>query len=234
MVFEVDDMKSSIEQPYPYRKLEEPLPHHQHSDYARNTSQTKFPRRISSYLAIAQMLFGMVAIITDMVHMMAVRDDALMMGQGIFCGVLFVVAGSLVKLSAKKQTRCVIVGCMVMCIIAAVFTLSLLYIGGKMLGFALNVNCSEISGPNCETLVKHGAAVGAMLLVTSVSEAIASIWSASLCCACICCGANYAPVTVIYYTGVAPHGSHTEGAHVVVPGTIRQLDETELDHHTVK
>lgn len=227
MAFEVDDMKSSLEQPYPYRKLEEPLPQrHQHTDYARNTSQIKFPKAISSYLAVAQILFGMVAVITDMTHMLAVRDDALMMGQGIFCGLLFVVSGTLVKLSAKKQTRCIIVGCMVMCIISAVFTLSLLYIGGKMLSFALNVDCSDISSPNCETLLKHAAAVGALMLVTSVSEAIASIWSASLCCTCICCGANYAPVTVIYYTGVAPHSSHTEEAHVVVPGTIQHLDES--------
>ena len=87
--------------------------------------QKRFPRRAVQGLAVAELLLGLAGIAS---HVALLLLDQLGIGEGFFCGVLFLAAGLAGLASVHKSSACKISAFMVLNILASVFSAILLVV----------------------------------------------------------------------------------------------------------
>jgi len=176
-------------------------------------------------LGIAQIVCGVLCFIFQ-IAAIAVGATAAFVAPGIWCGILFVIAGCLGVASASSKTACTIVATMVLSIISSVFVFNVLIVAAVALG--VDNDCHDYHYydyyyPYREECNKPPKlAMSGILLLLSIVELIASIWASVLCCSAVCCGRRMPSQTTVMYTsgGVQYPGQvvvMNSGANPMIP-----------------
>lgn len=164
-------------------------------------------------LGIAQVVIGALCAIFNLVILVTSSYNGGLgeAGHGFWCGALFVITGSLGISAGAKRQRCQIVSFMVMCIISAIFTISLLTIAS--IGAAIVKEDCDYYGyyydrngyypyysRPCQNMNNYGVVVSmeALMAALAIVEAIVAIWGSAICCKSgVCCCSRPVQTTVI-------------------------------------
>merc|ERR1719229_238292 len=117
-------------------------------------------------------------------------------GEGIYCGIFFLIAGILGVVAGRKSTTCNISAFLVLSIIASLFAAT------QFIFSVINT-----------ILVFHAdltlTLVFLVLALTALTEGVVAIVCSALCCGACCCGAGPRSGQVLYLPGVSPGVSGT-------------------------
>jgi hypothetical protein len=142
----------------------------------------------SVVLGIILIIVGILAIIYDTVAIcIGIIAGAAGDGQGISCGVFFIITGSF-GMAARNKNRCLIITFMVLSIISAIAAFGL---------FALSLR-SAVGNSGHDTA---GVALASLLVTAAFVAKVISIRGSVICCRAVCCGSNNVPVYRVVQSG---------------------------------
>lgn len=171
----------------------------------RSRTYDRYQHKQSIGLGVTLIIIGILCIIFNGVCIGATvthydYSGLAYVGHGIWCGIMFIITGGLGVGAGIKKTRCLIVSFMVMCILSATITISLLTIG--IVGACdASTHCDynydygynygyPYYYPPCEQMSGYNVIV-AMESLMAISGFIAgfiAIWGSALCCGSgVCC-----------------------------------------------
>jgi len=178
----------------------------------RSTTYDRYQSKQSIGLGVTQIIIGILCIIFNIVCIRVVYDydNLAFIGHGFWCGILFILNGGLGVGAGIKKTRCLIVTFMVMCIISATTTISLLAIG--ISGACIAADYCEYNydygysypgyyNPPCERMSGYNVVVAmeALMAILGFIAGFTSIWGSALCCGSgVCCCSHSTPFPVYY------------------------------------
>ena len=176
--------------------------------------ETLFAKKAASALSIVQILLGIISIICQFVIIIVLhtnphcgpqsdysneyryssycydRDYIAGVGEGIYCGIFFIIAGGLGLLASHKTSTCNISAFMILSIFASIFSAILIIISSIHLIVASVGN--RIQAPELKT------AMFSIMVLSGVVEGVVAIICAAVCCRAWCCTGGGAMGRVVY------------------------------------
>merc|ERR1712038_815254 len=174
-----------------------------------NKQEKQFAKKTSKILAIIQIVLGAVSIfcqigiiierhVENNEYYNQNRSDYwryyshhIITGEGIYCGIFFIIAGILGVVASRKSTTCNISAFLVLSIIASLFA-------ATQFIFSVINTIMVIHADLTLTLVFL------VLALTALTEGVVAIVCSALCCGACCCGAGPRSGQVLYLPGAAP------------------------------
>ncbi|XP_074642420.1 membrane-spanning 4-domains subfamily A member 12-like [Tubulanus polymorphus] len=133
-----------------------------------------------------QICTGVITFITHIVYLLSFPYGLTSIGYGIWGGILCVVAGSL-GIACRKGSRCLTIGCLVLCIVSAIACFFIIVFSSISLLFGGFARYRYRDG--------GGRASDSILLLFGVLEMIVAIVESAYCCHSVCrAPAQYYPV----------------------------------------
>lgn len=190
----------------------------------RSTTYGQYKHKQSMGLGVTLIIIGILCIIFNSVCIGLSAADYdyynsfwSYIGHGIWCGAMFLITGGLGVGAGAKKTKCLIVSFMVMCILSATITISLLTIA--IIGACLADECHYYYGygygypyyyPPCEKMSSYEVIVAmeAMMAILGFIAGVICIWGSAICCCSgvCCCNSHPTPVIAQQPAGYYPNG----------------------------
>jgi len=178
------------------------------------TSQQRKKREYASRVAIGlgttQILLGTAAIGLGIAEI-CVEAALYMLGMALWCGVFFIVSGSIEIASGKTRRRCLIMACMVLSILSAVACAAML----AMYTFAVMLDSNRTYFNERGFTYHYGVKqvlVDSLIIVVAVAEGVIAIIASAVCCREVCC--NNIPTMQVGY--LIPAGQNIETGKVAM------------------
>ncbi|XP_070540099.1 membrane-spanning 4-domains subfamily A member 4D-like [Ptychodera flava] len=147
-----------------------------------------FASRATMVFGIFQIIFGGICVlqgITAVVIVCKVSES----GTGIWCGVMFAVAGSFGIAASLKKTNAMIITTMVLSIISA--TMAGIACIISVFAAVIEENCYQWDGDwypyYCDTEYDGRVAVDSLLAVVALAELVIAVLQSAFCCSAYCC-----------------------------------------------
>ncbi|XP_006820852.1 uncharacterized protein LOC102802982 [Saccoglossus kowalevskii] len=178
-------------------------------------------RRSFARLSIVQIIVGSLSLVFGITSIV-VGCVGSYSGIGIWCGIFFIVTGSLGCITSMKFTNCWIITSMVMCIVAATLSGPIFVISAAVTVAHENTyileECSYNKYGHYDCTYGHDytcTGIDAVLLVIAIIEFISAIIQASLCCQPLCCSQRNQPM--MYYVAGQPYGVPQQATVYMMP-----------------
>jgi len=189
-------------------------------DKENKAKENKFAKKTAKGLSIAQITLGATSIFSQILIIILSSiypsrsyysyENICGIGEGIYCGVFFVIAGSLGLLASRKASNCNISAFLTLSIIAAVF-------GALQVSLA-SVNLIGATGADYAAGPKIG--LFSAMIISGFAEFVVAIISSAFCCRGCCCTGGPTSGQVVYLSQGEVEGAPTqslEGAQIPVP-----------------
>jgi len=189
-------------------------------DKENKAKENKFSKKTAKGLSNAQITLGAISIFSQILIIILASiypsrsyysyENICGIGEGIYCGVFFVIAGSLGLLASRKASNCNISAFLTLSIIAAVFG-------------ALQVSLASVNLIGATSAdYAGGAKIGlfSAMIISGFAEFVVAIISSAFCCRGCCCTGGSASGQVVYLSQGEVEGAPTqslEGAQIPVP-----------------
>nr|XP_006825658.1 PREDICTED: uncharacterized protein LOC102806397 [Saccoglossus kowalevskii] len=153
----------------------------------QNGDRPRFAHKTAKAFGICQIIFGGLAMIFGFV---AISLNNVMANGGvpIWCGALFIVTGIIGVVSSVQKTTGIIVASMVMSIISATFSGTVLLIISSIACGLERYEYCYYYHQSCDNGVRKRQIIDGMVILLSIVEAIIAIINSALCCRAVCCG----------------------------------------------
>ncbi|XP_077993585.1 uncharacterized protein LOC144447435 [Glandiceps talaboti] len=172
------------------------------STQPNNGERPGFAHRVAAGLGICEIIIGVLAIILGSVTIVN-ESGMYFVGSPIWCGVLMILTGVFGVTSAYFKTTCLIVTSMVLSILSASLSPSLLGIASASMNWIddcdyfwqSSYNGYYNCGPDEDMQGVH-----ATLIALPIIYVIVAIINSAFCCRAVCCGTSSRQTnTVVYY-----------------------------------
>ncbi|XP_070540233.1 uncharacterized protein [Ptychodera flava] len=163
----------------------------------RKIKRPGFASRATMAFAILQFIFGGICVILGITAIF-IECSLSELGTGIWCGVMFAVAGSFGMAASLKKTNAMIITTMVLSIISAIVAGIACYLSS---GIAVNeqlcyysaehfINGTRVRDDDyydCDAYYGRRVAVDSILGVVAFAELVTAILQSAFCCGAYCC-----------------------------------------------
>jgi len=166
----------------------------------KDNRKNTFAMKTAKGLSVTQITLGVISILCQGILIFLYQtynelyDNIAGIGEGIYCGVFFLIAGCLGLLSSRKPSTCNISAFMTLSIIASVFGAAQIIIASFNL---IGVRFHGYYGPADDVQVAKVVLFSIMILAGLV-EGIIAIISSAVCCRGSCCTGGPASGQVVY------------------------------------
>jgi len=170
-----------------------------------------FPEKAVFGLSIFSIVAGLLSIILQVV-LFCVGDYFEHIGQGVWCGIFFLLSGSFGAYAAKHPSPCSVINLMVFTILAACMCVPYIVLDGIGIGSHNYRRRWSLGGT--------GMAIYSIMLILGVTTGIASIVLSALTCRTTCCKAVKSTGAVMYNPATAqaiPLGNISQVINSQVP-----------------
>jgi len=155
----------------------------------QNVTSDSFAKKSAKGLSIAQISLGsatmlcqFLIIIISTTYTQKYRENICGMGEGMYCGFFYVIAGILGLSATRKPSRCNITAFMILSIIAAVFS------GIHILISSINLmGNTRYNGYNEPIGRRYNQVLFVAMILSALAEGVISVICATLCCRAYCC-----------------------------------------------
>ncbi|XP_074660788.1 uncharacterized protein LOC141913214 isoform X2 [Tubulanus polymorphus] len=205
----------------------QPLGQQQMQQDTTRADTTRYPhRKAHMAMGIIQLICGGLVIVAQVILVASRESRFAAIGQGIWGGVCFMVAGSL-GMGSRFARKKILVATMVLCIISAVVAISVMIISAVLIPIDrfrwTRYSCPH--GYNCRRYIYHpmNVAMHSFIVIFSLVEFVIAILQSAYCCRAVCCrsgtssrAANQSAVVV--YLNYAPPPATTSADATNVRG----------------
>jgi len=176
-------------------------------DKNKPSNEERFAKKTAKILSIIQIILGIISILAQSILIMiyySARHSYAGIGEGIFCGIFFIIAGTLGIVAARKPSTCGISAFMVLSIIASLFSAVLLIMSSIKVFFKLILAAES-----------HITMFSAIMLICAITEGVVAIICSAICCRSCCCNKGGSASQVVYLPGGLPQeGSQNSVMHL--------------------
>jgi len=173
----------------------------------KHSTRNTFANKTAKGLSIAQITLGVISFVCQVLLIILSNtnpsgfyEHMAGIGEGIYCGIFFILAGCLGLLACRKSSTCSITAFMTLSIIASIFSAAQIILSSFNL---LGVTISR--GYYYDDYYREGTAArsakiglfGAMILA-GLAEGVLAIVSSAVCCRACCCQGGTRQGQVVY------------------------------------
>lgn len=196
----------------------------------KDRKDNRFAKKTAKGLSITQITLGATSILSQILLILLASlypsrsgyydyENIAGIGEGIYCGVFFVIAGSLGLLASRKPSNCNISAFMTLSILAAIFSAVQISVASVNL-------TSLVVGYRAQAV---GVKIGlfSAMIMSGLGEFVVSIICAAVCCrACCCSGGGPARGQVVYLSQGEATDQSLEGANAQIPVQMGYIPQT--------
>jgi len=171
--------------------------------FAKETVKNLSIAQIS--LGAASFLCQILIIIVSTTYSHNFFDNLAGVGEGLYCGVFYVIAGVLGLTASRKPSRCNITAFMILCIIAAVFSFIHTVVSSINLHGIITADRWSWSDNDGSSGRGGNQVLLVAMILSSLAEGTIAVICSALCCRACCC--NAAEVYLTQGPGLEEGGS---------------------------
>jgi len=173
----------------------------------KDTNTSSFAKKTAKGLSIAQITLGVISMLSQIILICLHEaypgsyERIAGAGEGIYCGVFFVIAGCIGLLASRKPSTCNISAFLTLSILASLFSAAQIILASfNLLGVATSrsyyYGYHRTTYPSSVSGAKIGL-FGAMILA-ALAEGVIAIISSAVCCRGCCCTGGPSSGQVVY------------------------------------
>ncbi|XP_070581756.1 membrane-spanning 4-domains subfamily A member 4D-like [Ptychodera flava] len=181
------------------------------------SSVPNFAHKACFAFGLCQLIFGAILILLGIVSIV-MGGRLSFVGSSIWCGIFFIITGSIGIAASKSKTKGLIIGTLVCSIIAAALS------GGYL--FSINLTAALIEGLDYGyDYVEGNQAVDGVMTILALAECVIAIVHSVICCRAVCCGQQQM-IPVYFTTGGQPGvPMQPVGSSVGAQGTVYMMPQ---------